>query len=90
MVIKSVTENKRWESDQARVMEMRRSGCETVDAFVGCASCMNNGMSMLVASAKMEKIKLASEPRRIASSIITACLAAEVVVSRSGAASCLR
>jgi hypothetical protein len=47
-------------------------------------------MSMLVASAKMEKIKLASEPRRIASSIITACLAAEVVVSRSGAASCLR
>ena len=82
-----VIENSRCDSDQALVMVMRRSGCDRVEGLLGVPSLISDGMSMFVARAKMEKMRLASEPNRTASSMIRACNTDDAVFASSGAAS---
>jgi hypothetical protein len=85
-VVRSVIAKSRCESDQARVIEIRRSGCDRLETSL-MSSLMRDGISMFVASAKMEKIRLASEPKRTASSMMRASPADELSRARSGAAS---
>lgn len=87
-VVSRVIEKRRWERDQARGIVMRRRGWDRLESFE-LVSLMREGMSMFVARAKMEKIRLAREPRRMASSMISACAADEVFLASNGAASTL-
>jgi hypothetical protein len=50
---------------------------------------MREGMSILVARAKIEKMRLAREPRRTASSMMIDWSVVDVVLASSGAASVL-
>jgi hypothetical protein len=70
-------------------MLMRRSGWDVLDASWLLVSLMKAGMSMLVVRAKREKMRLAREPRRTASSIIRAWSADEFSLASSGAASAM-